>query len=270
MTRDHNLKRAARARMKVTGERYTVARAALVAPAPAPAKASATRGGAMPTVHTDLLAELDEQGFAIVRSFASSDELARITAVVDEVVGETIRKVREESERRRAAGETGWINAWQPPDAPGVVSALVTERPDVAWIREHPRLLEIRAAAMGDSAGPSRFRHVGVGASLPGYGHQGFHADDESPSPPIGSWDGMSFVFVLDHQDAAVGTMRAVPGSHRIPLRPRLVEFGSAMPPQPDEIRMEADPGDLIIHSRHLWKSMTLNGGAEIRRHLWV
>ena len=35
--------------------------------------------------------------------------------------------------------------------------------------------------------------------------------------------------------------MRAVPGSHRVPLRPRLVEFGSAMPPQPDEIRMEAD-----------------------------
>ena len=225
--------------------------------------------------HTDLLAELDEQGFAILRSFATIDELARINAVVDEVVAAKISDVREESERRRAAGETGWIDAWHPGPA-GVVSTRVTDRPDVRWIREHPWLLEVRASAMGESLRMTnaslrpRFRDVGVGASLPGYGHQGFHADDETPSPPIGSWDGMSFIFVLTRQDAEVGTMRAVPGSHRTPLRPRFVEFGSAMPPQPDEIRMQVQPGDLIIHSKHLWKSMTLNAGTEIRKHLWV
>jgi hypothetical protein len=229
----------------------------------------------MSAVHTDLLAELDEQGFAILRSFSTVDELTRINAVADEVIAAEISDVREESERRRAGGETGWIDAWHPGPA-GVVSTIVTDRLDVAWIREHPRLLEVRASAMGDSlrmknaSVRSRFRDVGVGASLPGYGHQGFHADDESPSPPIGSWDGMSFIFVLSRQDAAVGTMRAVPGSHRTPLRPRFVEFGSAMPPQPDEIRMEAQAGDLIIHSKHLWKSMTLNAGTEIRKHLWV
>lgn len=277
MTRDHNMKRAARARMKATRERYTVARSGLVAPAPpAPsAKTSSSQGGAMSEVHTDLLAELDKQGFAIVRSFATSDELERINAVVDEVVTAKVNEVREEAERRRAAGETGWIDAWHPGPA-GVVSKIVTERPDVAWLREHPPLIEIRASAMGesprmkDAAFRSRFRNVGVGASLPGYGHQGFHADDETPSPPIGSWDGMSFIFVLNCQNAEVGTMRAVPGSHRIPLLPRLIEFGSAMPPQPDEIRIEAEPGDLIIHSKHLWKSMTLNAGTEIRKHLWV
>ena len=35
MTRDHDGKRAIRARMKVTGERYTVARSALVGSTPA-------------------------------------------------------------------------------------------------------------------------------------------------------------------------------------------------------------------------------------------
>lgn len=229
----------------------------------------------MSAARTDLLAELDEQGFAIVRSFATSDELKRICAVVDEVVSAKLSEVREEDERRRAAGETGWVNVWDPGPA-GVVSAVVTERPEVAWIREHPQLLEIRSSAMADASPMrersfrSRFRHVGIGASLPGYGHQGFHADDEAPSPPIGEWDGMSFIFVLNRQDAEVGTMRAVPGSHRVPLRPRLVEFGSAMLPQPDEVRMEADPGDLIVHSKHLWKSMTLNAGTVVRRHLWV
>jgi hypothetical protein len=73
---------------------------------------------------------------------------------------------------------------------------------------------------MTDATFRSRFRHVGVGASLPGYGHQGFHAEDETPSPPMGSWDGMAFIVVLNRQDAELGTMRAVPGSHRIPLRP--------------------------------------------------
>lgn len=273
MTRDHNMKRAIRARMKATGERYTVARAALVAPdpPPAPAMTSSSQGGAMSAAHTDLLAELDELGFAILHAFATSDELERINAVVDEVVTAKLSEVREEDERRRAAGETGWINVWHPGPA-GVVSQMVTDRPDVAWIREHSRLLEIRALAMGGSPRmkEERFSNVGVGAALPGYGHQGFHADDETPSPPIGSWDGMSFIFVLTRQDAEVGTMRAVPGSHRAPLRPRFVEFGSAMPPQPDEIRMEAEPGDLIIHSKHLWKSMTLNTGPDIRKHLWM
>ena len=277
MTRDHDIKRAVRARMSATGERYTVARSALVAPAHSgtTSETSQSEGETMPAVDTDLLAVLDEQGFAIIRSFATSDELERINAVVDEVVNAKISEVHEEEERRRAEGESGWVNAWHPGPA-GAVSRLVTERPDVTWIREHPLLLEIRAAAMRDSArmkespGQFKFRHVGVGAALPGYGHQGFHADDETPSPPIGSWDGLSFIFVLNRQDAEVGTMRAVPGSHRISLRPRFVEFGSAMPPQPDEIRMEADPGDLIIHSSHLLKSMTLNAGTEIRRHLWV
>jgi len=145
----------------------------------------------MSAVNTDLLAELHEQGFAILRSFATSDELARINAVVDEVVTAKISEVQEEGERRRTAGETGWIDAWHP-DPAGVVSKIVTERPDVAWIREHPRLLEIQASAMGDSPRMretslrTSFRYVGVGASLPGYGHQGFHADDERPSPPIG------------------------------------------------------------------------------------
>ena len=274
MTRDHDIKRAVRARMAATGERYTVARSALVAPADSgtTSETSQSEGETMPAIDTDLLALLDEQGFAILRSFATSDELERINAVVDEIVTAKISEVHEEEERRRAAGESGWVNAWHPGPA-GAVSKLVTERPDVGWIRKHPRLLEIRALAMGsapEASSRSIFRHVGVGAALPGYGHQGFHADDETPSPPIGSWDGMSFIFVLNRQDAEVGTMRAVPGSHRVPLRARLVEFGSAMPPQPDEIRMEADPGDLIIHSSHLWKSMTLNAGTQIRRHLWV
>lgn len=277
MTRDHDIKRAVRARMKATGERYTAARSALVAPSEpvAQSETSQPQGEAMPTVRTDLFEELDERGFAILRSFASSNDLDRMIAVADEVVTAKVTEVHEEAERRRAAGETGWIDAWHPGIA-GVVSQLVTERPDVGWIREHPRLLEIRASAMGDSprtreaSFSAGFRHVGVGAALPGYGHQGFHADDETPSPPIGSWDGMSFIFVLNRQNAELGTMRAVPGSHRVSLLPRLVEFGGAMPPQPDEVRMEAEPGDLIIHSSHLWKSMTLNAGTEVRMHLWV
>ena len=88
MTRDHDRKRAVRARMRATGERYTVARSALDArdPADAPkAETSQSQGGTMPVVDIRTLAEFDARGFVVLRLFATAEEVARITAVVDEV-----------------------------------------------------------------------------------------------------------------------------------------------------------------------------------------
>src|SRR5688572_14184560 len=100
MTRDHDSKRAIRARMKVTGERYTVARSALVAPStsrpPSRSETTESQGGTVASVDTDLLGELDERGFAVIRSFAPPDEVARLTAVVDEVVATTLAAKQEE------------------------------------------------------------------------------------------------------------------------------------------------------------------------------
>ena len=61
----------------------------------------------MAAVQTELLEDLDERGFAVLRSFATPDEVERMTAVVDGIISSTLAEKREEEDRRRAAGETG-------------------------------------------------------------------------------------------------------------------------------------------------------------------
>lgn len=266
MTRDHDMKRAVRARMRATGERYTVARSALVAPDPSDAPKSETsqsQGGTMPVVHIRMLDELDERGFVVLRSFATAEEVARMTAFVDDVISTTLAVKQEEEDRRRDAGGTGPIDVWYPGE-PGGIYADLTDHADLAWILTHPWLLELAGAVR---SGAPKIRKVGAWASMPGYGHQGFHPDEEGSSPPVGSWDVARFVFVLSRPET--GTLRAIPGSHR--YAPQFADWkGSAMPPHPNEIRIEADPGDLIVYSAQLWKSGTFNGGLEPRKCLLV
>lgn len=267
MTRDHDMKRAVRARMRVTGERYTTARSALVAPdhSPAPPETSRSPGGLMSALQGELLGELDERGFALVRAFASQEELRSVTAIVDEVISATLAEKQEEDRRRRAAGETGPIDVWHP-GQPGGIYRDITDHPDVAWILEHPALNEIAHVVTSSSA---TLRKVAAWVSLPGYGHQGLHPDVDGSSPPIGAWELVRFVLMLTPHRTEVGGFRAIPGAHR--ARPPFDDrVGSAMTPHPDEERVDADPGDVLVYSPHLWKSETFNGGLEPRSCLLI
>lgn len=272
MTRDHDMKRAIRARMKVTGEQYTAARSALVAPGASRAPASETsesQGGVMAAVQSELLEELDQRGFAVLRSFIESDAVARLMEFVNDIVSAAVADKQEEDRARRAAGETGWIDVWHPGEA-GFVVKDVTGAADVASILRDQRLLEIARSVKGAGA---TLRKIRVIASMPGYGHQGFHPDsergrDDRAAPSIGSWDDVAFFLVISPHRAETGTIRALPGSHRTP--PHFAELGSAMPPHPDEVRIEADPGDLFVYSAQLWKSSTFNGGHEPLKGLWI
>lgn len=238
MTRDHDTKRAIRARMKVTGERYTVARSALIAPSAPTAAAASTEGGtvASSTIHD----ELDEVGFVVVRSFVTGDRLDRLIELVDEIVATIVAAKLEEENRRREAGETGFIDVWHGGE-PGWVAEWVTDHPDVAWLLRHEQL--------GAFVTPTRIRAI---ASLPGFGHEGFH-----PNPH----DGDACALALSGSRRDTGAFRAIPGSHRTP--PRFEALGSAMAPHPEEVRVETDPGDLLVYDAALWKSATFNGGTE-------
>ena len=217
----------------------------------------------MATSLTNVLGELDEHGYTILRGYISGDELTDLVELGNVILTARLAANEAEEDRRRAEGETGWVNVWHP-GPPGVISELVTERPEVAWIRGHEGLLELKSRAKGT---PATFRHVGVGFSMPGYGHQGFHADNQQPSPPIGEWTGLSFVVTLTPSEPDSGGMRVIPGSHR--AAPRRTE-GWAMAPHPDEVRTVTEPGDVLIHCSSLWKSNTFNGGTRPRGHLWL
>lgn len=118
------------------------------------------------------------------------------------------------------------------------------------------------AAAIGTpSAGTG-----GVAVTLPGWGgHSGLHSDLDGSSPPVGEWDGALFTWPLTPWEG----MRVVPGSH---LRePEFQEaFAGAIAPHPDEVHVEASPGDVVVTSVHLWKSGTLNRTRERRSEIWI
>lgn len=219
----------------------------------------------MPVVHIRMLDELDERGFAILRSFATTEEVARMTLVVDEVISTTLAQKQAEEDRRREAGEAGPIDVWYPGE-PGGIYADLTDNADVAWILTQPSMLELAGAV---KAAAPKISKIAAWASMPGYGHQGFHPDVEGSAPPVGSWDAVRFVLVLSPWRPESGTFRAIPGSHR--NAPHFADWkGSAMPPHPDEVRVEADPGDLLVYSAQLWKSGTFNGGLEPTKSLLV
>lgn len=260
MTRDHDLKRAVRARMQATGEKYTVARSALVAPAAsrtAPSETTASQGGTVPTTDTDVLAEIDERGYAVLRSFISGVDLARMDHAVDEAVEARLAEMQAEDRERRAAGETGFIDLWSPGE-PGGISVDLTAHSDVAWILQHEGLLALAGALRGSSA---VLRRAAAWVTLPGFGHQGLHPNAGGPAPSVGSWAVVRFVVALSAHHPDTGTFRAIPGSHRQP--PAFTGVGSAMSPHPDEDRVEAGPGDVIVYAEQLWKSSTFNGGMD-------
>jgi ectoine hydroxylase-related dioxygenase (phytanoyl-CoA dioxygenase family) len=131
---------------------------------------------------------------------------------------------------------------------------------------DHAGLLELKRATEG---GPATIDNVGVHSSLPGYGHEGFHPDKPGPSTQVGTWDGTEFIIPLSPYRPDAGTIRALPGTHR--SAPDFEPVGgSAMPPHPDEVRIEADAGDVFVFSSHLWRSETLNGGVDVRKGLWA
>ncbi len=88
----------------------------------------------------------------------------------------------------------------------------------------------------------------------------------DGPAPAIAEWDGAVFSFPLTR---GWDGMRLVPGSHR--HDPVFREsFAGAIAPHPDEVHVEAEPGDVVINSIHMWKSATLNRSGERRSDLWI
>jgi ectoine hydroxylase-related dioxygenase (phytanoyl-CoA dioxygenase family) len=215
------------------------------------------------TVQTGLIDELDARGFAVIRSFATAEQVMRLVAVVDEVISAVLAEKQQEALDRQAAGERR-INVWHPGE-PGVIFKVVSDRPEVRWLINDERLLEITERAKGS---PGDLHQIGALASMPGFGHQGLHPDHEGAVSAFGAWDALVFVVLLSQHRPDTGTIRVLPGSHR--LHPQFTEWGSAMPPHPDEVRIEGEAGDVFVYSGHLWKSATFNGGHEPVKSLLV
>ena len=253
MTRDRDTKRAVRARMRATGERYTQARSALYGSSsstPSIGSGPDAEGGAMRS--DEVLEQLDRDGYAVIRGVvptATVDELRRwVDQLADEDIDWRMREVR----RRREAGESD-VRAF-PIGSEGRVQLPLDDDERVA-----PLINSV--ADVAQRIGTPRRGRPGVAVCLPGWGgHDGLHPDLPGPAPEIGRWDGAIFTWPLTTWQG----MRLVPGSHR--NDPVFREaFAGAVAPHPDEIHVDAGPGDVVINSIHIWKSATLNQGTDRR-----
>jgi hypothetical protein len=74
--------------------------------------------------------------------------------------------------------------------------------------------------------------------------------------------------WLLDDMDPGNGATRLVPGSHRRGRRPHDGP-GDWFAPQPDEIRITAPAGSLLIFNGHCWHSATPNRDGRPRRTLF-
>jgi ectoine hydroxylase-related dioxygenase (phytanoyl-CoA dioxygenase family) len=125
-----------------------------------------------------------------------------------------------------------------------------------------PRVLACMAHVLGEF----KLSSLNFREALPGQGLQALHADYGGPAPASG-FQVCNSVWLLDDFTADNGATRVVPGSHRSDTVPRL-----AMPdptaPHPDEVKLAAPAGTVVVFNSHLWHGGTENRSDRPRRGL--
>jgi len=125
-----------------------------------------------------------------------------------------------------------------------------------------PRLL----AGLAHVLGEFKLSSLNFRAALPGQGHQALHADWGGAVRP-GEYQVCNSIWLLDDFTDDNGATRVVPGSHRSGAMPRDAMADPAGP-HPDEVRLVAPAGTVVIFNSHLWHGGTLNRSGRPRRAL--
>ncbi len=125
----------------------------------------------------------------------------------------------------------------------------------------HPRVLAAIAHVLGDSF---KLSSLNSRAALPGQGLQSLHADWGS-AVALGDYKVCNSIWLLDDFTETNGATRVVPGSHRSGKTPRdVMDDPSAT--HPDEIKILAPAGTVVVFNSHTWHGGTLNQSGRRRR----
>jgi len=143
------------------------------------------------------------------------------------------------------------------------LSDLVNKDPIFEVVFTHPRVL---AAAAHVLDGDLRFSSLNSRAALPGQGVQALHADWKGATAP-GEYYACNTLWLLDDLTEANGATRVVPGSHRSGRIPRDV-MPDLTAPHPEEVKIVAPAGTVVVFNAHTWHGGTLNRTEQPRRVL--
>lgn len=210
------------------------------------ATALAELGVTEQTIDADTRERLDRDGYAPLPGMLGDEQLARARTRVAELAAAegaaAGREVHQEAGTDRLAD-------------------LVNKDPLFAVCFTDPRLLACIAHVLGDF----KLSSLNSRAALPGAGLQSLHAEGGPVGP--GPYQVCNSIWLLDDFTEANGATRVVPGSHR-----RTVSVRDSVPdpmgPHPDEIRLTAPAGTVIVFNSHLWHGGTRNRTDSPRRAL--
>jgi len=195
-------------------------------------------------------ASLKRDGYLLVPSLLDQRVLVRIRHRLDELVRQTI-----------AAWQAGRVADIA---EPGVVRVQL-DLADASFTacREHPLLADAATTVLGPGW---HLAALNLRAPLPGCGHQGLHPDFEQRRTGE-PWQTLSAMWTITAFTTGNGPLRVIPGSHRVSEPPiDMQAFGSGMGPHPDEVKITAPAGSVILfNSAGLWHSGTFNYSPEPR-----
>jgi ectoine hydroxylase-related dioxygenase (phytanoyl-CoA dioxygenase family) len=199
------------------------------------------------TLDAETRERLDRDGYVPLPGVLSGGQLTAIRARLAELLA--------------AEGDQAGIEVHQEAGADRLAD-LVNKGPMFQACFTDPRVLACVAHVLGDF----KLSSLNFRAALPGHGRQSLHADFGGPVPAAG-YQVCNSVWLLDDFTAGNGATRVVPGSHRNgrPAREALADPAAA---HPDEVRLIAPAGTVVVFNSHLWHGGTENGSDRPRRAL--
>jgi ectoine hydroxylase-related dioxygenase (phytanoyl-CoA dioxygenase family) len=202
------------------------------------------------TLTQDEKNQLDENGFVLLRNILSPEQVESFNARLDELLSEEGEQAGIEMHQ-----EAGTERLARLVDKDSLFDICFT----------HPRVLAAAAHVLGEI----RLGDVVSRFAMPGQGAQGLHADAAMPETP-GAYTVCNTFWLLDDFTANNGSTRVVPGTHkRTPLSAEddnLTTGDDGLLHHPDEIKVLAPAGTVVIFNSHLLHGGTLNTTSERRR----
>src|ERR1700722_9995628 len=187
---------------------------------------------------------LDRDGYAPLPGMLTDEQLARARTRVAELAA--------------AAGEAAGREVHQETGTDRLAN-LVNKDPLFEVCFTDPRLLACLAHVLGDF----KLSSLNSRAALPGQGLQALHT--EGGPVGLGPYQVCNSIWLLDDFTSGNGATRVVPGSHRLTVSARDV-MPDTSAPHPDEVKLVAPAGTVVVFNSHLWHGGTLNRTGSQRR----
>lgn len=198
------------------------------------------------TLNTEEKDFLDRNGFVPLPNVFTRELAEQMAARLDELV--MLEGVHAGTEVHKEAGTDRLSN-------------LINKDPIFDICFTQPRVL---AAIHHVLTREFKLSSLNSRAALPGQGLQALHADWGGPVDP-GDYYVCNSIWLLDDFTEENGATRVVPGSHRSGQVPKQVMTDPSAP-HPDEVKLLAPAGTVVIFNSHTWHGGTLNRSANRRR----